>query len=110
MKKLLLNIIVIFISAYCYAEVNADNKLWAKANAYYLAKQYDSAISTYQQISNNNQFSDILQYNLGNAYYKSNKLGMASLCYQRALFINPDLKNAIEKDKIVLFSRKHNEK
>lgn len=96
MKKLLLNSIVLLTSIHCFAEVNADNKLWSKANAYYVAKQYDSAIITYQKIANSNTFSDILHFNLGNAYYKNNNLGMASLSYQRALFINPDFKNAAD--------------
>jgi tetratricopeptide (TPR) repeat protein len=35
-----------------------------------------------------------LYYNLGNAYYKANKIGPAVLNYERALQINPDYREA----------------
>lgn len=54
------------------------------ANTYYTNANYTKAIATYESIISSGYESAELYYNLGNAYFKSNKMGLAILNYERA--------------------------
>ncbi len=62
---------------------------WEEANKLYADKQYRDAAKKYEEILLNEGFSAELYYNLGNAYYKSNEIGLAILNYERALRLKP---------------------
>ena len=66
------------------------NPIWQKANNFYQKKQYDSAILYYQQMAASKPGNAPLYYNLGNAFYRSNKVGAAVLNFERALSIDPN--------------------
>lgn len=89
------------------AEADA-NSLWSEGNEAYAAEDYDAAIAAYSAIVEMGYESDLLYYNLGNAYFKrgqgnvdgqgkafnSGELGRAILNYERALKLNPELEDA----------------
>lgn len=93
MKKLLF-ISALLNSIYCNAAGIDFSTYWNKANIAYQQKQYDSAIFYYQKILKSQVWNPYVHYNLGNAYYKNNKVSMAVLSYERALFYQPDFKDA----------------
>lgn len=64
----------------------------AKTN-YDLGK-FDIAISQYESVLTQQQYSEELYYNLGNAYYRIGKIGLSILNFEKALKINPHHENA----------------
>lgn len=80
-----------------------------KGNDYYIAEQYNKAISAYQSVMAEGYESAELYYNLGNAYYKNNEPVQAILYYEKAKLLAPnnediqfnlDLVNQFVVDKI----------
>jgi hypothetical protein len=67
---------------------------WKKATDFYLQKQYDSAAHHYELIAESHPQNAELYYNLGNTYYRLNKIGPAVLNYERALHADPGHKGA----------------
>ena len=59
------------------------------ANTAYQKGDYAAAITQYESILKTNNYSEGLYYNLGNAYFKINKLGKAILYYEKALLAAP---------------------
>ncbi|MFO7924213.1 MAG: tetratricopeptide repeat protein [Bacteroidales bacterium] len=59
------------------------------ANQLYTEGRYEEAISLYEQITGAGYHSADLYYNLGNAYYRSNKIPSAILNYERAALLDP---------------------
>ena len=79
----------------------ADQKsyLFQNGNKAYQNGKYEEAISDYQQILKMGYESPELYYNLGNAYYKTHKIGPAVLYYNRALKLAPrdeDIRHNLE--------------
>ena len=58
------------------------------ANNAYLAADYELAAATYEEISKEYKCFE-LEYNLGNCYYKLDKVGQTILHYERAKLIDP---------------------
>ncbi|MCD4781282.1 MAG: tetratricopeptide repeat protein [Candidatus Omnitrophica bacterium] len=65
-------------------DVCAFTKIFEQANDRYRQGQYQEAILLYEQILNDGQASGALYYNLGNSYFKTGRVGMAILNYERA--------------------------
>lgn len=86
MKRILSTILCLMSVAVIWA---AASPQWEEANKLYAAKQYKDAAQKYEEILQNEGFSAELYYNLGNAYYKSNEVGLAILNYERALRLKP---------------------
>jgi tetratricopeptide (TPR) repeat protein len=100
MRNLLLITAALLLSSlHCFAEGNYSVQ-WQKGNSCYEHKQYDSAAFYYEQIAALKPLNAELYYNLGNTYYRLNKIGFAVLNYERALKINPEYKEA--KDNLLL--------
>ncbi len=76
------------------------NDQWQKGTSFYSQKQYDSAAFYFEQIAAGKPLNAEVYYNLGNAYYRLNKIPLSVLNYERALRINPDHKEA--KDNLIL--------
>lgn len=66
------------------AEPSPD-QLWDRANTAYINGDYRTAAEVYEQILSRGLGSVKLYYNLGNAYFKEERLGKAILFYNRAL-------------------------
>lgn len=67
----------------------SPEELFQKANGQYKLEQYESAIKTYSQIDSLGLTSSELYYNIGNCYYKLNKVAHSIYNYEKALLIDP---------------------
>lgn len=70
-------------------------QLIEQANTAYLEGQYSYAIELYESILKQKLEAHELYYNLGNAYFRENRLGQAILNYERALRIKPNDNNTL---------------
>ena len=80
-------------------EVVDNNTLWESGNQAYIDGDYALSVANYQAIEARGYSSARLFYNLGNAYYKQEKLGKAILNYNRALRLAPgdeDIRHNLE--------------
>lgn len=92
MKK----IVLILLCIANWATAQNTDVLFADANTLYKEGKYKEAIELYQQIEENREVSSELYHNLGNAYYKLNKVGPSIYNYEKALKLDPlneDAKN-----------------
>lgn len=80
-------IIYIIILSLVFVVSKAQNI--EEANALYKAGKYQEAVDAYESILTQNLESSTLYFNLGNAYYKLNKVAPAILNYERAKLLNP---------------------
>ncbi|MEQ6122681.1 SH3 domain-containing protein [Pseudotenacibaculum sp. MALMAid0570] len=80
-------VLLLFVTQIVSAQ-SAD-ELFKKANEQYKSEQYEEAIATYDQIESLGVISSELFYNLGNCYYKLNKVAPSIYNYEKALLINP---------------------
>lgn len=95
MKKLLF-FLLLFLPLVLTSQ---NEELFENANNEYSEANYEEAISLYKKIIENGQVSVAVYYNLGNAYYKLNKVGPSIYYYEKALQLAPndeDVKNNIE--------------
>jgi len=73
--------------------------LFDKANQLYTQENYAEAAKVYEEILSADQHSVELYFNLGNSYYKLNKIAPAIYNYEKALLIEPnnkDVKNNLK--------------
>lgn len=88
-------IIRLFLSILCLAQMGnlraADaQKVFAEANQAYQEGNYRLAADGYESIlKSGNVFSKELFFNLGNAYFRLNQIGLSLLNYERALRLDP---------------------
>lgn len=61
-----------------------------KGNALYQKGQYEAAISAYESVLNGKQQSAEVYFNLGNCYYKLNKVAPTIYNYEKALVFKPN--------------------
>ena len=85
MKKYIF--LLFFISNFAFAQ-NAE-RLFIDANDFYKKEQYQKALELYKQIDALGVHSSELYHNLGNTYYKLNKVGPSIYYYEKALLLNP---------------------
>ncbi|MBN2481640.1 MAG: tetratricopeptide repeat protein [Bacteroidales bacterium] len=83
------------------AMINASpvDSLISKANQHYINLEFDQAAAIYRSVVDAGYESGELYYNLGNAYYKLNRLSGAILYYEKALELSPydeDIRNNLE--------------
>lgn len=70
---------------------NAQNKaLFENATSAYNKGNYEAAIENYLEILENGEHSANLYFNLGNSYYKLNKIGPSIYYYEKALLLAPN--------------------
>ena len=67
-----------------------NTKLFEQATVAYNAGEYDKAITYYNDILDNGEHSSALYYNLGNSYYKINKIAESIYFYEKALLLSPN--------------------
>ncbi|MGB0880354.1 MAG: tetratricopeptide repeat protein [Polaribacter sp.] len=79
--------ILLFITNAVFSQT-ADS-LFVMANNFYKEGNIEQAIETYRKIESQNLVSSELYYNLGNCYYKLNKVGSSIYNYEKALQIDP---------------------
>ncbi|HEY0092423.1 MAG TPA: tetratricopeptide repeat protein, partial [Flavobacterium sp.] len=59
-----------------------------KGNELYRKEQYESAVAAYESVLKTNKHSAELYFNLGNAYYKLNRVAPAIYNFEKALLLN----------------------
>ncbi|MCH5319232.1 MAG: tetratricopeptide repeat protein [Paramuribaculum sp.] len=77
----------------CFGSIYSS-ELKEQADSAYNADNFQQAIELYQKIIDSEGNSPIIQYNLGNSYYRFGKIGNAILAYERALRQNPKFDEA----------------
>ncbi len=78
---------VLFFGYISFAQTAYE--LFSKANDFYKNGQYTKAAQLYLNIEKSGLESDDLYFNLGNSYYKLNKVAPSIYYYEKALKINP---------------------
>lgn len=89
MKRYIIILAALLSSSVCFAQEANLDMLWEEANTAYADADWDGAIRGYNAILDAGYASHKLYYNLGNAYFKDNKVGRAILFYNRALLLKP---------------------
>ena len=85
MKKIVFFLLVQFVTLGAFAQ-EATIK---EAEVAYTKEDYGKAIELYEGLLKTHGESAEIYYNLGNAYYKENKITPAILNYERALLLDP---------------------
>jgi len=88
-KNILPYILIIFFFNITFAFSQNEEQIFQQGNEYFVQKQFDKAIESYRQLINSGYEGTSLFYNLGNAYYRSGKIGYAILYYEKALRLSP---------------------
>jgi tetratricopeptide (TPR) repeat protein len=85
-KKLLF----IFILNLCFCGFAQNNLLFEKGNKAYNEGLYEEAAKQYETIINKGEHSPELYFNLGNTYYKLNKIAPSIYNFEKALLLKPN--------------------
>ena len=80
MKK----IYVILLIALGTLYAGPADSLFIQANSHYKNGQFEQAAQDYQRLIDTGHATGAVYYNLGNAWYKAGKIGLARLNYERA--------------------------
>lgn len=97
MNKIFLLLIITIFNLF----PNEINSLFEKGNEAYVSGNFEEAISLYNKIIDEGFESSELYYNIGNAYFKSGKLGFAVLNYERGLKLSPNDEDLIHNIQFV---------
>ncbi|MBL7471898.1 tetratricopeptide repeat protein [Robertkochia sediminum] len=74
-----------------FATANAQQgSLFETGNELYNQGEYQAAIDTYKEILAAGEHSPEVYFNMGNAYYKMDRIAPSILYYEKALFLDPD--------------------
>ncbi len=84
---------LLFLSFSVFSQNPED--LIREANEAYNRSEYSHAIELYEQVLALDLVAPELYYNLGNAYFKNNRLGRAVLNFERASRLDPSNENII---------------
>lgn len=76
-------------SCFNFAFAQTPETTFDQANNFYIQKNYEKAISIYENLIKSGNVSAEVYFNLGNAYYKSGNYASAILNYERAKKIKP---------------------
>lgn len=90
MKKILL-VIVLFLNILSASAVGKAEAamMWQQANEAYTKGNYTDALAIYDRLEKEVGVSASLYYNIGNCYFKENRLGKAILYFNRAQRLDP---------------------
>jgi len=91
----LVKLIVVFLFAYSNMFAQSNTELFEQANELYRGENYVEAIGIYEKIEASGLVSSELYYNLGNSYYKINKVAPSIYNLEKSLLINPQNKDAV---------------
>lgn len=95
MKRIFLTIILFVGLAISVFAQNQDcNALFQKANDSYVNKDFKLSVELYEQLVAQGYTAPELNYNLANAYYKTENYTKAILNYERAIKLNPEFDDA----------------
>ncbi len=66
-----------------------------KGNEHYKNRKYEAAVQAYKSVLDAGQESAELYFNLGNSYYKLDKVALTIYYYEKALVLNPNDKEVL---------------
>jgi len=89
MKKILMFSAFMFIISARTLFAQTPEEIYRKANLNYEDKDYEKAISMYEELIQMDRVSPEVFYNLGNSFFKLKNIGKAILNYERALKSDP---------------------
>jgi tetratricopeptide (TPR) repeat protein len=90
MRKLIgITLIITWTSLFAEGKAQSPDSLYFMANNLYEEGKYEDAIDLYQGILDQGYESSTLYFNLGNACFRSNKIGKSRLYYEKALKLDP---------------------
>jgi tetratricopeptide (TPR) repeat protein len=92
MKILKVSIFLIVSFTHVFA---ASDSLYQKACDLYENGEYESALGVYREIIDSGLEAADLYYNMGNAAYRSNNIGLSVLYYEKALKLDPSHQDAV---------------
>ncbi len=84
---------VLLFSAIFPASAQDIESLNAKGSQLYSDGNYEEAVKTWEELTESGYEAATIYYNLGNAYFKSNKIAPAILNYERAKILAPHNKD-----------------
>ena len=94
--------VIVFLFQLLFLSLFAQNSVLQKAATAYQEKNFEEALSLYEQlVSNYPENSDII-YNIGNCHFQLGQLGKAILSYRRCIKYNPSHLQAKENLKLAL--------
>ena len=82
-------VILLLVSPAAASEDQPWQALFAKANLAYKESRFQEAAEGYRELIPSGYATGVLYYNLGNAYFRQDRLGYAILSYERARFFLP---------------------
>ncbi len=85
-------LLLLLISSFAFTQTT--DTLFSSANNFFKEGKYQKSIELYNQIEEKSEVSSELYYNLGNSYYKLNKVASTIYYYEKALKLNPLNENA----------------
>lgn len=91
MKKLAV-ILGMFLSLVSFSQ--ETEKLFAEGNTFYKTEEYSRAVEVYLAIEEQGFESADLYFNIGNCYYKMNKVAPSIYYYEKALKVDPNYEDA----------------
>ncbi|MDL2241343.1 tetratricopeptide repeat protein [Bacteroidales bacterium OttesenSCG-928-L03] len=103
MKKIVFILSLILLSANVWSQ-----NLVLQADSAYVDGRFSDAVALYEQAIDEQGTSAQLYYNIGNSYYRLNKVAPAILNYERALLLDPaneDIKFNLEIAKLKTVDR-----
>jgi len=100
MEKMKIALLMVFWLPFCRAAESPD-ALFKQGNAAFEAGKFSDAITSYESAKADGTRSWMLEYNLGNAYYRSGQLGKAVAHYALAFRLNSGEKDVIENLNLV---------
>lgn len=92
MKNIILIIIFSTLALETYSQTTKE--IFAEANSLYKQGVYDEALNNYQKIVDMGYQSADLYFNLGNCFYKLDKIAPAILYFKRAIKLEPNMDDA----------------
>jgi tetratricopeptide (TPR) repeat protein len=72
------------------ARADRVEEAWKRGNDAYLHGDYEAAVAAYEELDRQGVLSPDLFFNLGDAYYRRNRLGPAIWAFERAAALDPD--------------------
>jgi tetratricopeptide (TPR) repeat protein len=94
MKFKLITIILLLITVSLLG-INAENdKIFKQGVNFYTHNQFKEALKNFIQLEKKGIINADLYYNIGNTYFRLNRLGLAILYYKKALKVKPDFAQA----------------
>ncbi|PID28186.1 MAG: hypothetical protein CSB55_05870 [Candidatus Cloacimonadota bacterium] len=100
MKKIIIIFVILIISL--QASAGRNETIIANAEEAYENRKFDVALTEYTKLLNDNVINSDLFYNIGNCYFRLDKLGLAVLYYKKSLLLDPGNESAFKNLSLAL--------